>query len=103
MAWLKLLIFVFSTTAFAQNTDVLFIGDSHSQGCFGVEVDRAMRALDFPGAKRRLRVRSMAACSSKVRSWMRDSGYSTHCGFRSCTVSNRCVSPNEGKTTPFPT
>jgi hypothetical protein len=69
--------------ATSTGTDVLYIGDSHSVGCFGTTLDNSLRALTPSGAKSPLRVSSYSTCGSSTRSWLKGSNR-TSCGFRAC-------------------
>ncbi len=89
--------FVSLTVARAETSDILYVGDSHSYGCFGQVLDKELRALENPMTHRPFVVRSSATCGSASSSWLSPNGHSTGCGYRACDIANKCVKANTGK------
>ena len=96
---MKLLVLLFSISlialASARAADVLYIGDSHSYGCFGETLDKSMRAMKT-STGRAITVRSGATCGSSTASWLAAKGHETACGYRACTVNNTCTKSTKG-------
>jgi len=68
----------------------LFIGDSHSVGYFGQELDRKLRTL------KDMNVRSAASCGSIIRWWYK--GTPTPCGYRSVTIDGKISTADKAPT-----
>lgn len=64
---------LFSSCAQADLPVILFIGDSHSVGSFGIQEDALLRRL------KGFRVETYAVCGSAPQSWF--SGFKTTCGY----------------------
>jgi hypothetical protein len=79
--------------------DIVYIGDSHSTGCFGSELDKSLRSLIDPVSQNHVRVQSAATCGSSSASWLAPGGNSTLCGFRACGPSSDgdCATRESGK------
>jgi hypothetical protein len=90
------LILLASTTVQANSVDVLYIGDSHSYGCFGQQIDHFLRQQQNPSTKRKYDVISTAVCGSSAHHWLSQSGPSTNCGFRSCDANSKCTDQQSG-------
>lgn len=92
-------LFQFSFVAEAKQqrkTDVLFIGDSHSAGCFGTDLDQKLRTL--PGVNNtKMKVISSATCGSRVSSWLKEKGHKTDCGYRYCNADGKCQLKTHGE------
>jgi lysophospholipase L1-like esterase len=73
----------------ATTAKVLYIGDSHSYGCFGQELDKSLRGLGQS-------VESIATCGSSTQSWLNSAGHSTSCGYRACSTKGVCTSTKNG-------
>jgi len=73
---LTLLLLPFSAKAQNQFEKVLFIGDSHAAGYFGIEVDKYLRTLSSD-------VTTIASCGSSPSTWLTtNANYkSTNCGY----------------------
>lgn len=90
--------FVFLFAPASQAADILYIGDSHSTGCFGRELDATLRtikksdAADKPAA-----VVTQASCGTASSHWLKASGHVTRCGALVCDEAGTCDSRN-GKT-----
>lgn len=74
---------------------ILFIGDSHSVGPFGVRLDELLRTTGAP-------VTTSAFCGSIVNDWYRADG-STHCGFLERTPAGETRRGTTGPVTKFST
>lgn len=96
---MKLFVLLFSISLLgmtsAHAADVLYIGDSHSYGCFGETLDKSMRSMKASTGVA-LTVRSSATCGSSAASWLAVKGHETHCGYRSCTGNNTCTKSTKG-------
>lgn len=96
MKFVIVLLIAFSTT-FANATDsVLYIGDSHSVGCFGATLEGALRGLLAPSSHP-MEIRSSATCGSSSWSWLQSGGNTTKCGYRACDTQGRCIKTTVGK------
>lgn len=80
-----------------QTAHLLFIGDSHSYGPFGVAVDEFLRAQNIPNSDQKIRVQTSATCGSSSSSWLNHQ-HSTSCGYRSCQPSGICQKIANGTT-----
>ena len=89
------------TGAIADPSDVIYIGDSHSVGCFGERIDRALRLLQDQKSFKPLKIQSVATCGSSAASWLKSEGHSTNCGFRSCDSQNVCRNHAQGHAEPL--
>ncbi|WP_413560513.1 SGNH/GDSL hydrolase family protein [Bdellovibrio sp. HCB209] len=71
---IALLILISGSTSLAFNT--VFVGDSHSYGKFGEEVDKYLRSVST-------NVTSVASCGSSPSTWMAEGGKykTTNCGY----------------------
>lgn len=69
-------------------SSALFIGDSHSYGCFGETLQKGLE-------QRAGSVRAVATCGSSASSWLRPN-HSTSCGLRSCHNS-QCSQSTRGQ------
>ncbi|MBO9667413.1 MAG: SGNH/GDSL hydrolase family protein [Bdellovibrio sp.] len=76
---------------------VLFIGDSHSYGKFGEEVDKYLRTISTD-------VTSMASCGSSPSTWMAssDNYQSTNCGYWQRDSKGRDTRVKKHKVNSFP-
>ncbi len=101
----KISIFLFAfvtilVTEARSQTDILYIGDSHSYGCFGSVLDSHLR--EVKNNKVSPTVFSRALCGSSTASWLSSAGPKTSCGFRSCDIKNNCNKMNSARSEPFP-
>lgn len=69
-------------------SDILYIGDSHSTGCFGKEIDAALRTLKT--GPQSVSVVSQASCGSASSHWLKSNGHVTNCGTRICDSAGKC-------------
>jgi hypothetical protein len=92
---LVLSLFIFLTQT-ARAADVLFIGDSHSYGCFGQTLDKSIRQITHPRTNQHLTALSSATCGSSSSSWLQPGGNDTKCGFRFCDANGACRMSKEG-------
>ena len=77
MMRLALFVLLSMNAVFAANPRVLYIGDSHTTGAFGAELDRLMRTL--PSQE----VATYGSCGSAPIHWNTSWGktYNTKCGY----------------------
>lgn len=79
------------------SSDIVYVGDSHSCGCFGQNLDKSLRSLRNPVSQEPLRVQSIATCGSSTHSWLLPTGHTTSCGYRSCANDGNCHSSKDGR------
>jgi len=76
--------------------DILYIGDSHSTGCFGRTLDVSLRTLKTKenpqSAERPASVLTQASCGSASSHWLKSNGHVTRCGALICDASGACDS-----------
>jgi len=76
-------------------TDVLYIGDSHSANCFGSTLYNSLSSHVAKHGSTTLGVRSVATCGSGPSDWL--AGHNSKCpGYRSCTIDKNCTTANSG-------
>ncbi len=76
--------------------DILYIGDSHSTGCFGKEVDVALRTIKKSDTS--ATVVSQASCGSASSHWLKSNGHTSNCGARKCDDAGKCEFQTKGHT-----
>ncbi|MBN8541796.1 MAG: SGNH/GDSL hydrolase family protein [Deltaproteobacteria bacterium] len=78
--------------------DIIYIGDSHSTGCFGRTLDVTLRTLKTKenpqSTERPATVITQASCGSASSHWLKSNGHVTRCGTLICDVSGNCDSRN---------
>jgi hypothetical protein len=78
--------------------DILYIGDSHSTGCFGRTLDLSLRTLktkeNSQSPEKSVAVLTQASCGSASSHWMKSNGHVTRCGALTCDASGTCESRN---------
>lgn len=72
--------------------EILYIGDSHSTGCFGRTLDVSFRT--FRTKERPALVVSQASCGTASSHWLKANGHVTKCGALICDQSGTCDSRN---------
>ncbi|MDZ4084409.1 MAG: SGNH/GDSL hydrolase family protein [Bdellovibrionales bacterium] len=78
--------------------DILYIGDSHSTGCFGRELDATLRTIKKTDAADKLAaVITQASCGTASSHWLKAKGHVTRCGALVCDEAGTCDS-RSGKT-----
>lgn len=90
-----------SASARGESADLVFIGDSHSAGCFGQTLDESLRKTINPHTGKPYLVRSAAACGSSASSWLNKKGASTKCGHRICPPKGACSVAAKGTSPPL--
>jgi hypothetical protein len=83
------LVFLQGFAAFAAPSDIVYIGDSHSAGCFGTTLDSAFRKMQDPISEKPLSVRTLAVCHSSTESWLPGGKNETTCGQLDCQPTDR--------------
>lgn len=84
------ILFALLFTPQAHAAEALYIGDSHSFGCFGEEIDRTIRSKSSS-------LRSLATCGSGTWSWLKKDMNETSCGYRACSATGKCTKSLKGK------
>ena len=78
-----------------QTANIVYIGDSHSYGGFGLAMDEYLRVQSMPNSDQTIRMQTSATCGSSSGNWLA-AQHSTSCGYRTCQPSGACQKVTQG-------
>lgn len=71
--------------------EIVIVGDSHTVGFFGRELENQIRKLNSPSTNKPASVFSISTVGSSAASWLSPQGTSKRKGSRICDTGNKCV------------